>query len=140
MDLFLTRKVNGMKLLARKTKPYYPYLALSLGPADPRELTELYRTAFQVPDFEWVPDPNLVGLITAKSAGRIVGAASLIRPHFIHQFAIHPNFQRTGMGTQMLNYIVSTFDLSYVVVQTDETTQPSGHPFWKKMGFVELGT
>jgi GNAT superfamily N-acetyltransferase len=117
-------------------------LAASLGPATQLEMNELCAAAFECPAYVWTPDPNSFGAVQIRTLDddKLVASCELLFPCFLHRVAVTPDFQRSGIGTWLVAIAERLFRLEYTLVSVDETTQPSGHEFWKKLSFVEVGS
>jgi len=139
---------NRMKLLGCKTTaaqrqsaPLIIGFRFSLGPVEPVEIESLLAAAFHLDsDLGWEPPANLLALATIRSSDdHLAAACCVLRGGFLHQFAVDPLIQRLGLGKDLVHYVQHTFDLPYVLAQTDDTTMESGHKFWEKIGFKEVG-
>ncbi|MBN2110306.1 MAG: GNAT family N-acetyltransferase [Methanosarcinaceae archaeon] len=82
-------------------------------------------------DIEGVPADRFA---VAEAKGRIVGAGAIVNDTFpeIHSIAVHPNYRGRGIGTSLVNYMISRIpDISYVYARTASPV------FFEKAGFVE---
>ncbi|WP_440954191.1 GNAT family N-acetyltransferase [Methanosarcina sp. Mfa9] len=79
--------------------------------------------------------------VLAEGEGKVLGCAALIRSGFsekefleIHSIAIHPNFRGKGIGSRLVDRVISTSvgqDAELYV----KTTAPG---FFEKLGFVRI--
>ncbi len=134
-------KFLGLKVPPLPEQPMPEGFSYTLGGPKPGELENLLVGAFEMKAKPWEPLPGFIGLPLIREAetGRLVAACSVLQPFFLHQFVVHPEYQKQGLGAALLTRTAQLFELPYVVVQTDDLTMESGHRFWKKQGFVEIG-
>ena len=73
--------------------------------------------------------------VVAEVQARVVGAACFIhRPcPELHTIAVHPNYRGTGIGSNMVEYIVEHMPAAWKQLYV-RTTAPV---FFRKLGFVE---
>lgn len=134
-----------MKLLGTRPEGGLPGrkkgFRISLGNLAPEQMALLLSRAFDREVKTWYPSEGALAVpIVKTSGGRIVGACTLVRPCFLHQFAVDPEFQLQGLGRWLYEWTAWTFELPYVLVSVDEDTSEAGHKFWKALGFTEIGS
>ncbi len=86
-----------------------------------------------------VKDPNVIFLIAKKSDDSILGMLSgrLTENNTFHldRLYVHPEFQRLGIGTKLLNHTISSIaEIDEIQLQVGERNK-KGANFWKKRGF-----
>lgn len=82
------------------------------------------------------------GWFAAYDADRIVGTVGAVRyPTFAHVgfMAVHPDFQRQGLGRRLMEFILEDLQNHAVPMVTLDASK-SGHPLYLKLGFTERGT
>lgn len=79
--------------------------------------------------------------ILAEIEGKIIGCVALIKSEFneknffeIHSIAVHPNYRGKGIGSKLIEYLLTTIeDQAYDVYV--RTTAPG---FFEKMNFIHI--
>jgi len=79
--------------------------------------------------------------VLAEVNGKITGCAALIRAEFngkefleIHSIAVHPNFRGKGIGTRLIEYLLTTVDEKACDLYV-RTTAPA---FFQKLNFTKI--
>ncbi|WP_048181827.1 GNAT family N-acetyltransferase [Methanosarcina sp. MTP4] len=79
--------------------------------------------------------------VLAEGEGKVLGCAALIRSGFsekgfleIHSIAIHPNFRGKGIGSRLVNHLISTS----VGKDTELYVRTTAPAFFEKIGFVRI--
>ena len=72
---------------------------------------------------------TLVGIIRAVGDGH-----SIV---FVQDIIVHPNFQRRGIGTELMRCLLQKYDYVYQIeLATDDTEKTKA--FYKSMGFLPM--
>jgi ribosomal protein S18 acetylase RimI-like enzyme len=96
---------------------------------------ELLRSQIEKPgDYFAVAkqDCKIIGLITVI----VLGPQELHLPRLY----VHPEHQRKGIGTRLLQAALAEYPDAMVVRLQVEHQNPKGLSYWRKQGFVEVGT
>lgn len=80
----------------------------------------------------------------AKQDGRIVGLITVIvvglKDLYLPRLYVHPEHQRKGIGTRLLQAALAQYPDAMVVRLQVEQQNAKGLSYWRKQGFVEVGT
>ena len=95
--------------------------------ADPQMLRRAYANSLLV--LGALDGEKLVGVI------RVVGDGDSII--YVQDIIVHPDYQRRGIGTQLMHEILARFaDVYQIVLATDDTEMTKA--FYRSLGFVEM--
>lgn len=104
--------------------------------------TRIQKTRFQfVRDQALAAHPILWQFVARTADGRIVGSAMLFRhgnEGAIFDVAVHPDFRRRGIGTQLM-LDTCRFAQSLGVAELGLSASHRGLGLYEKVGFVEVG-
>ena len=79
---------------------------------------------------------NSTFVISAWDGARLVGLARVVSDRvyssMLHQVGVHPDYQRQGLGTELVRRCVERFSHTRFILTTDD---PSNETFYARFGF-----
>lgn len=80
-------------------------------------------------------------VLTYKIEGKVLGLARCVSDGeticYLQDILVHPHYQRSGIGTSLVNQILAEYkDIRQVVLMTDSEERQS--KFYEKLGFQEI--
>jgi ribosomal protein S18 acetylase RimI-like enzyme len=77
-------------------------------------------------------DGRVIGLVTVGSVGQ--------NELYLARLYVHPQYQRRGIGTDLLNAAISAYPDAIAIRLEVEQHNTKGLSFWRKQKFVDVGT
>jgi ribosomal protein S18 acetylase RimI-like enzyme len=98
-------------------------------------------------------DPNLLRsqienpagyFAVAKDDGRVIGLVTVVavgqNELYLARLYVHPQYQRRGIGTDLLNAALAAYPDATVIRLEVEQHNTKGLSYWRKQKFVDAGT
>lgn len=80
----------------------------------------------------------------AKGDGTIIGLITVVTLKrdelFLPRLYVHPEHQRKGVGTRLLNAAIASYPDANVIRLEVEEQNANGYSYWRSQKFVDIGT
>lgn len=80
---------------------------------------------------------NSTFVVSAWDEARLVGMARVVSDSvyisMLHQVGVHPDYQRHGLGTDLVQRCIDRFAHTHILLTTDD---PSNETFYARFGFA----